>query len=67
MVQSCYVLQGEVKIHSRLQHHRESPCVIEGLFYTVCVFLENGQFGQFGRIFYEGYFEVLKQLLLICT
>ena len=46
MVQSCYVLQGEVKSHSRLQHHQESPCVIEGLFYTVCVVLENGQFGQ---------------------
>ena len=67
MVQSYYVLQGEDKSHSHLQYHQEFPCMIECLLYNVYVFLENGQFGQLDRIFYEGYFEVLKRLLLICT
>lgn len=40
--------------------------MIESLFYTVCVFLGNGQFGQLDRIFYEDYSEVLKRLLFIC-
>ena len=46
-----YALQGEAKSHSLLQYHQEFPCMIEGLFYTVCVFLGNGQFGQLDRIF----------------